>query len=158
MRYPTPETIEGHRAQRPAPDFHLRPMALKFCLNYATRPQWSIRQCAENAGYGRGAKTRGAELLRDPRCLRAILHFGALAFAGERARVTNILSRLNDPLDEPLGWSTWNRWAMDGLVASMNTLAAWSARLDRALVGLAPNVATEACDGTEGLRDLAGLE
>jgi hypothetical protein len=62
--------------------FKLTPRALAFAKIRAEHPGYSVKKCAEIAGYSMaGAAVRGFELLRDERVVRAILHFSALAVA-----------------------------------------------------------------------------
>ena len=89
MRYPSEEQRDGARSQK-AGDFGLTLRALKFARFYAEQPRCTISYAARAAGFSdraRGAHVRGCELLRDPRVVRAILHFSALAVAKARGPV-----------------------------------------------------------------------
>src|SRR5262249_27677788 len=62
--------------------FNLTHRALAFAKIRAEHPGYSVKKCAELAGYSTaGAAVRGFELLRNERVVRAILHFSALAIA-----------------------------------------------------------------------------
>src|SRR5215470_7647863 len=96
MRYPTPEQRDGARSQK-AGDFGLTPRALRFARLYAEKPDRTISNAARAAGFSdraRGAHVRGCELLRDPRVVRAVLHFGALALARARGEAIESLTQL----------------------------------------------------------------
>jgi hypothetical protein len=74
----------------------LTPRTLRFARLYAEKPDRTISAAARAAGYSdraRGAHVRGSELLRDPRVVRAILHFGALALARAREHKRSIATR-----------------------------------------------------------------
>lgn len=62
--------------------FGLTDRALRFAKLYGQLPSAGPTACAVLAGYsnqGRAAHVRAAELLRDPRVIRAVVHFAGLA-------------------------------------------------------------------------------
>jgi hypothetical protein len=114
MRYPTKEQSDGARAQK-AGDFGLTKRALAFARFYAETPG-SISEAARAADYSdraRGAHVRGCELLRDPRVIRAILHFSALALARAQREAIENLRELAE--DRGAGWRYWSHWDRDAL-------------------------------------------
>jgi hypothetical protein len=111
MRYPNQEQRDGARSQK-AGDFGLTTRALQFARLYATTPHCTISAAARAAGFSdraRGAHVRGCELLRDPRVVRAILHFGALALARARGEAIEKLRELAEDRDSLWPWSRWDR-------------------------------------------------
>jgi hypothetical protein len=92
-------TVDGAFDRRSAIDFGLTVRALRFARFYAADPQWGVTLCAMYAGYsnrGRAAHVRGCELLRDPRVIRAIIHFASLELAEAQALASKRLRLLAD--------------------------------------------------------------
>jgi hypothetical protein len=118
MRHATKEQSDGAIAQKAALDFGLTRRALKFARLYAEMPRCTISDAARAAGFSdraRGAHVRGCELLRDPRVVRAILHFGALALARARGEAIENLRKLGEDGNETWHWSYWDRQAFKRL-------------------------------------------
>ena len=133
MRYPTDEQREGIRAQK-AGDFDLTPRALAFARLYATTPRCSISAAARAAGYSdraRAAHVRGCELLRDPRVVRAILHFGGLALARARGEAIESLRKLAEDRRETWGWSYWHQHAVKRARLALDQLEPHTRRIER---------------------------
>jgi hypothetical protein len=96
---PNITAADGASAGRSAIDFGLTDRALRFARFYAAYPWWGVTLCAKKAGYsdqGRAAHVRGCELLRDPRVIRAIVHFGGLELAEAQATAAARLRLLAD--------------------------------------------------------------
>lgn len=133
MKYPSPAQTEGAAAQRRAADFDLSPRALEFARLYAVHPHLGGTECARQAGYSRrcarGAHVRAAELLRDPRVIRAVIYFGARALNEARAGAMNHLQRL--AATEGRFWSRWDRSAFDRLTRRLAGLETHVARLEK---------------------------
>jgi hypothetical protein len=131
MRYPTAEESEGARAQKRRL-FGLTQRALKFAKLYAEN-DWTITRAAREAGFSdraRGAHVRGSELMRDPRVIRAILHFGTLAIRQAGAAAAEKLRELGE--DNPSWrWSYWDRHALRRLRASIEQLEPRLQRMER---------------------------
>ncbi len=91
--------VDGASDRRSAIDFGLSGRALRFARFYAANPQSGVTMCATWAGYSdrsRAAHVRGCELLRDPRVIRAVVHFGGLELAEAQALTTKRLRLLAD--------------------------------------------------------------
>jgi hypothetical protein len=134
MRYPTPEQKAGARAQNAALDFGLTRRALKFARLYAEKPRCTISNAARAAGFSdraRGAHVRGCELLRDPRVVRAILHFGALALARARGEAIESLRELAKDRRETWDWSYWHRHAVKRARQALDRLEPHARRIER---------------------------
>lgn len=134
MRFPTTDQSNGARAQKAALDFDLANRALKFARLFAENPRWTITHIAREAGYsdrGRGAHVRGCELLRDPRVIRAILHFGALALNKARAEAIEKLRELGEDKRETRLWSHWDRHAFKRLRMALDKLEPHAERMER---------------------------
>jgi hypothetical protein len=96
--------------RRSAVDFGLTKRALRFAQLRAELPWWTISDCAKDAGYSdrsRGAHVRGCELLRDPRVIRAIVHFSSLELVSAQAEATSKLRRFADERSYYLGVDGW---------------------------------------------------
>jgi hypothetical protein len=120
----------------PLREINLTPRALAFAKIRAAYPGFSVRECAELAGYSKaGAAVRGFELLRDDRVVRAILHSSALALgkaAGElsermeascKPRPSRCNCGAGDPASFSAGrWRTFDRRAIDKLRAETKAL------------------------------------
>jgi hypothetical protein len=133
MRYPTKEQRDGARAQKAA-DFGLTTRALKFARLYAETPNCTISDAARAAGFSdraRGAHVRGCELLRDPRVIRAILHFGALALAKARGDAIGKLRELAEDRAETWHWSHWDRHAFKRLRLALDKIEPHAQRIER---------------------------
>lgn len=133
MRYPTKEQRDGARAQK-AGDFGLTARAVKFARVYAETPRCTISAAARAAGYSdraRGAHVRGCELLRDPRVVRAILHFGALALAKARGEAIESLRELAEDQRDMWGWSYWHRHAVKRARLALDRLEPHARRIER---------------------------
>jgi hypothetical protein len=133
MRFPTDEQREGICAQK-AGDFGLTKRALKFARVYAATPHCSISAAARAAGYSdraRGAHVRGCELLRDPRVVRAVLHFGALALAKARGEAIKSLRNLAEDRRETWGWSYWHHHAVKRVRLALDKLGPQMQRIER---------------------------
>jgi hypothetical protein len=133
MRYPTREQSDGARAQK-AGDFGLTTRALQFARLYAETPDCTISAAARAAGYSdraRGAHVRGCELLRDPRVVRAILHFGALALARARGEAIGKLRELAGDRAETWPWSRWDRHAFKRLRLALDRIEPHARRMER---------------------------
>jgi hypothetical protein len=152
MRYPTAEQREGARSQK-AGDFGLTPRALRFARLYAEQPRSTISAAARAAGYSdraRGAHVRGCELLRDPRVVRAVLHFGALALAKARGEAIESLRKLGEEdRRETWGWSYWHQHAVKRARSALDRLEPHVRRIERVYesghLGGVPG-ANRACD------------
>jgi hypothetical protein len=134
MRYPSEEQCQGARAQKTALDFGLTARALKFARLYAETPDCTISRAARAAGYSdraRGAHVRGCELLRDPRVVRAVLHFGALALAKARTDAIESLAELGKDRRDMWGWSYWDRHAFKRLRLALDKLEPQVQRIER---------------------------
>jgi hypothetical protein len=133
MRYPSEEQRDGARSQK-AGDFGLTPRALKFARAYATTPHCSISAAARAAGFSdraRGAHVRGSELMRDPRVVRAILHFSALALAKARGEAIESLRELAEDRRETWGWSYWHHHAVKRVRLALDGLELHARRVER---------------------------
>jgi hypothetical protein len=134
MRYPTREQHDGARAQKATLDFGLTPRALKFARLYAEKPDRTISDAARAAGFSdraRGAHVRGCELMRDPRVVRAILHFGALALAKARGEAIGKLRELAEDPAVTWPWSRWDRHALTRLRLALDGLGPHAQRIER---------------------------
>jgi hypothetical protein len=132
MRYPTPEQRDGARAQK-AGDFGLTPRALRFARLYAEKPDRTISDAARAAGFSdraRGAHVRGCELLRDPRVIRAVLHFGALALARARGETIESLRKLGEDRRETWGWTYWHHHAVKRVRLALDKLESHFRRIE----------------------------
>lgn len=101
-------TLEADR--RSAIDFGLTDRALRFAQLRAAHPWSTVSYCAKKAGYSdrsRGAHVRGWELLRDPRVIRAIVHFSSLELVKAQAEATSKLRRFADERSYYLGVDGW---------------------------------------------------
>jgi phage terminase small subunit len=117
--------------RRSAIDFGLTDRALRFAQNYAACPSWGVTLCAKKAGYsdlGRAAHVRGCELLRDPRVIRAIVHYSGLALAEAQAEATMRLRLLADG-GKVLAWR--DRTMIENLAIDLAELARRADRLDK---------------------------
>jgi hypothetical protein len=133
MRYPTKDQRDGARAQKAA-DFGLTKRALAFARLYAETPGCTISGAARAAGFSdraRGAHVRGCELLRDPRVVRAILHFSALALAQARREAIGKLRELGEDSGEAWLWSHWDRHALKRLRMALDNLEPHAQRIER---------------------------
>lgn len=132
MRYPTPEQSDGARAQK-GRLFGLTHRALRFAQLYAENT-WTITRAAREAGFSdraRGAHVRGCELMRDPRVVRAILHFSALAVSRARADAIEKLRGLAEDKREAWQWSYWDRQALKRLRTAIDRLEPQCQRVER---------------------------
>jgi hypothetical protein len=132
MRYPTAEESEGARAQKRRL-FGLTQRALKFAKLYAEN-NWTITRAAREAGFSdraRGAHVRGSELMRDPRVIRAILHYGTLAIRQAGADAAEKLRHLGEDKNASCRWSYWDRHAFRRLRASIEQLEPRLQRMER---------------------------
>jgi hypothetical protein len=152
MRHPTIEQRDGARAQKAALDFGLTPRALKFARLYAEQPRCTISAAAREAGFSdraRGAHVRGCELLRDPRVVRAVLHFSGLALARARGEAIETLRKLAEDRRETWGWSYWHHHAVDRVRLALDKLEPHVRRIERVYesghLGGVPG-ANRACD------------
>ena len=101
-------TLEAVPDRRSAIDFGLTDRALRFAQLRAEHPWSTVSSCAKDAGYsdrGRGAHVRGCELLRDPRVIRAILHFSSLELVKAQAEATSSLRWFADWGNDLDGWT-----------------------------------------------------
>jgi hypothetical protein len=133
MRYPSEEQRDGARSQK-AGNFGLTPRALKFARHYAEQPRCTISTAARAAGFSdraRGAHVRGCELLRDPRVIRAVLHFGALALARARADAIESLAELGSDGCDMWGWSYWHQHAVKRARLALDQLEPHTRRIER---------------------------
>src|SRR5262249_47823960 len=133
MRYPTSDQRAGSHAQRVPADFGLTTRALKFARLYAENPRCTVSNAARAAGYSdraRGAHVRGCELMRDPRVVRAILHFGALAFNKARAEAIKNLHDLAKDKDS-IWWPYWARHHVKQLRFTLATLEPHAERIEQ---------------------------
>jgi hypothetical protein len=133
MRYPTKDQRDGARAQKAA-DFGLTKRALAFARLYAETPGCTISGAARAAGFSdraRGAHVRGCELLRDPRVIRAILHFSALALARARGEAIESLRKLAEDRDSVWPWSRWDRHAVKRVRLALDRLEPHARRIER---------------------------
>ena len=80
---------------------------------------------------------RGCELLRDPRVIRAILHFGALALAKARGAAIGELRKLTQDSDSFLHMTYWDRHALKRLRAGLDGLEPYARRIERVYERLA---------------------
>ena len=129
------ETAECAKARLRAPVFGLTDKAMKFAKLYAEDPLLGPTNCARQAGYSDksgAASVRGAELLRDPRVLQAVIHFGRLAFVAAQAEAIAHF-RLLGQLDEIIA----NPRRMRYLLADIHGLEESANRLDRVYGALA---------------------
>jgi hypothetical protein len=134
MRYPTRDQSDGARAQKATLDFGLTARALKFARVYAETPRCTISEAARAAGYSdraRGAHVRGCELMRDPRVVQAILHFGALALARARGEAIARLRELAEDRAETWPWPRWDRHAFERLRMALDKLEPHAQRMER---------------------------
>jgi hypothetical protein len=133
MRYPTKEQRDGARAQK-AGDFGLTARALAFARVFAETPDCTISHAARAAGFSdraRGAHVRGCELLRDPRIVRAVLHFGALALARARGEAIESLHELAKDRRDTWGWSYWHHHAVKRARLALDRLKPHARRIER---------------------------
>jgi hypothetical protein len=133
MRYPSEEQRDGARSQK-AGDFGLTLRALKFARFYAEQPRCTISYAARAAGFSdraRGAHVRGCELLRDPRVVRAILHFSALAVAKARGEAIERLRELAEDRDSLWYWSYWDRHRIKSARLALDQLEPHTRRIER---------------------------
>src|SRR5262249_34686944 len=124
----------GARAQQTAVVFGLTSRAAKFARHYAENPHWTISRAAREAGYNdraRGAHVRGCELMRDPRVLRAILHFGGVALSKARGDAIEKLRTLACDQRETWRWSYWDRHAFKRLRITLENLEPHAQRIER---------------------------
>ena len=134
MRYPTNEQRQGALAQK-AGDFGLTKRALAFARHYAETPGCTVSAAARAAGFSdraRGAHVRGCELLRDPRVIRAILHFSALELARAQREAIENLRELAE--DKNAGWRYWSHWDRDAftrLREALDQLSPHARRIER---------------------------
>jgi hypothetical protein len=132
MRYATVEQSEGARAQKQRL-FGLTRRALKFARIYGEN-NCTVTRAAREAGYSdraRGAHARGCELIRDPRVVRAILHFSALAVSRARADAIERLRELAEDKREAWQWSYWDRQALKRLRTAIDRLEPQCQRVER---------------------------
>ena len=125
------ERAECAKARLRAPVFGLTDKAIKFAKLYAEEPLLGPTNCARQAGYsdkGGAASVRGTELLRDPRVLRAVIHFGRLAFTAAQAEAIGhfrLLAQLNDTSAHQ------DKRAIRYMTADIHSLLQSARRLDR---------------------------
>jgi hypothetical protein len=134
MRHPTKEQRDGARVQKTPLDFGLTARALKFARVYAETPRCTISYAARAAGFSdraRGAHVRGSELLRDPRVVRAILHFGALALARARAEAIENLRELEEDQEVTWLWSYRDRHTFKRLRLALDKIEPHARRIER---------------------------
>jgi hypothetical protein len=134
MRYPSEEQRQGARAQKTALDFGLTARALKFARLYAEEPDRTISDAARAAGFSdraRGAHVRGCELLRDPRVVRAVLHYSALALGRARADAIGSLAELGEDRTDVWGWSYWHLQALKRVRLALDKLEPHTRRIER---------------------------
>jgi hypothetical protein len=134
MRYPTKEQSDGARAQKALLDFGLTARAVKFARVYAETPDCTISAAARAAGYSdraRGAHVRGCELLRDPRVVRAVLHYSALALARARGEAIRKLRALAEDRGETWLWRRWDHHAFERLRKTLDQLEPHTRRIER---------------------------
>lgn len=125
--------LEGASDRRTPIDFGLTDRALRFAKNYASCPRWSVTRCAKKAGYsdrGRAAHVRGCELLRDPRVLRAIVHFSCLGLVEAQALAADRLRDLAEG-DKFMPWR--DQWIINKLGVDLAQLARRADRLEDVL-------------------------
>jgi hypothetical protein len=133
MRYPTDEQRDGARAQK-ARHFGLSKRALKFARVYAETPRCTISGAARAAGFSdraRGAHVRGCELLRDPRVVRAVLHYSALALARARGEAIQNLRELAKDRAETWPWSRLDRYGLARVMTALDKLESHTRRGER---------------------------
>ena len=125
--------------------FNITPRAFAFAKIRAEQPGYSVRKCAELAGYGKaGAAVRGFELLRDDRVIRAILHFSALAVAKAAGELSERMeasckfnpSRCVCAADAPASfsagrWRAFDRLAIDRLRGETRALGERLAKIEK---------------------------
>jgi phage terminase small subunit len=131
MRYPTREQSDGTRAQKTA--FGLTRRALKFARLYAENPHWTITHAAREAGFSdraRGAHVRGCELMRDPRVIRAILYFGALALQRARVEAIEQMRKLGEDQQRPM-WTHWDRNSFKRVALELRRLEVHAERMEK---------------------------
>ena len=106
----TPSTVVTVPDRRSAIDFGLTKRALRFAQLRAEHPWRTVSACAKDAGYSdrsRAAHVRGCELLRDPRVIRAIVHFGSLELMKAQAEAASKLRRFADERSYYLDVDGW---------------------------------------------------
>jgi hypothetical protein len=74
---------------------------------------------------------RGCELLRDPRVVRAVLHFGALALSKARGEAIESLRELANDRGDMWGWSYWHRHAVERVRRALDKLEPQAQRIER---------------------------
>src|SRR6266516_5280110 len=132
MRYPNRDQSDGVRAQKKL-DFGLTKRALKFARLYAENPHSTISHVARQAGYsdrGRGAHVRGCELLRDPRVVRAVIYFGAVALNRVRAEAIDQMRKLGEDQYWP-PWGQRDRNSFNRIAFELQRLEAHAARMEK---------------------------
>ncbi len=132
MRYPTADQSEGARAQKLG--FGLTRRALRFAHLYAENPSWTISRAAREAGFSdraRGAHVRGCELMRDLRVIRAILHFGALAFSRARAKAIEKLRDVAEDKHQYWMQSYWGEHELKRLRKALDQVEPHVQRIER---------------------------
>ena len=128
-------TVEAVPDRRSAIDFGLTDRALRFAQLRAEAPWWTVSSCAKKAGYsdrGRAAHVRGYELLRDPRVIRAIVHFSSLELVKAQAEATSKLRRFADERSYYLGV---DGWMIMNLTIDLRLLASHTDHLNKILRG-----------------------
>lgn len=129
-------TVEVVQDRRPAIDFGLTDRALRFAQLRAAHPWSTVSYCAKAAGYSdrsRGAHVRGCELLRDPRVIRAIVHFSSLELVKAQAEATRELRWFASVYSDLDGWTIRN------LTIDLRLLASRTDHLSKVLAAsLAP--------------------
>jgi hypothetical protein len=129
------EAADCAKARLRPPVFGLTDKAMKFAKLYAEEPMLGPTNCARQAGYsdkGGAASVRGAELQRDPRVQRAVIHFGRLAFGAAQAEAIahlRLYCQLNEDSVSPR--------RMRYLLAELHRLEESGERLDRVYYALA---------------------
>jgi hypothetical protein len=132
--------------------FNLTAHSLAFAKIRAEHPGYSVRKCAELAGYRKaGAAVRGFELLRDDRVIRAILHFSALALAKAAGELSERMS--TSCTGEPGGcicrddgspinstWRVFRRRPIDELRAETKALSKHLSKIEKLYETTAPRV------------------
>ena len=124
--------VEAAPDRRLATDFGLTDRALRFAQLRAAHPWWTVSDCAKGAGYSdrsRGAHVRGCELLRDPRVIRAIVHFSSLELVKAQAEATSRLRWFADERN-----SYWiDGWTIRNLTIDLRLLASRTDHLNKVL-------------------------
>lgn len=124
-------TVEAVPDRRLAIDFGLTDRALRFAQLRAEAPWRTVTNCAKAAGYsdrGRAAHVRGCELLRDPRVIRAIVHFSSLELVKAQAEATSRLRSFADSRNKYLDGRT-----IRDLTIDLRLLASRTDRLNKVL-------------------------